>query len=64
MKPSPLKKAVASAVSVCGKILKKGQSILVPETAVGVRERTMERRGRIAVRPSNKKGHVQIVAEK
>ena len=59
---TPLRAAEAEAVSVCGKILKKGQSTTVASTAIGERERALERRGRITIRPSNKPGQSQIVA--
>lgn len=61
MHRSPLKNAQPNAVSVCGKLVKKGQSILVPESAVGPRERKMELGGKIKIRPSNTKGMLQIV---
>lgn len=62
MKKTPLRQASAEAVSVCGKILKKGQSITVLDSAIGEREKKMASRGRIAIRASNKKGHSQVVA--
>ncbi len=58
---SPLRSAQANSVSVCGKILRSGQSITVPEGAVGPRERKLVSRKKISVRKSNKPGHVQIV---
>jgi hypothetical protein len=60
-RPSPLRSAQANAVSVCGKLLQKGQSITVKASAVGPREKTLQARGKIAIRKSNKDGHVQIV---
>jgi len=51
-----------SSVSVCGKMLRKGQSITVTSSAVGDRERKMEARGKIKILKSNKKGMVQIRA--
>lgn len=62
MNKTPLRQAKAESVSVCGKMLKKGQSITVLDTAIGPRERKMAERGRITIRASNKKGHSQIVA--
>jgi hypothetical protein len=61
VKKSPLHNAEANAVSVCGKILTAGQSITVPETAIGPRERKMESRGKLLIRSSNKEGQVQVV---
>ena len=58
---SPIRGAKASAVSVCGKILKNGQTVTVADAAIGPRERKMETRGRITIRPSNVKGKSQIV---
>lgn len=60
-RPSPLRSAQADAVSVCGKLLQKGQSITVRESSIGPREKTLASRGKIAIRKSNKDGHVQIV---
>jgi hypothetical protein len=57
---SPLRNAQPNSVSVCGKLLQTGQSIQVPEAAVGPREKRMESRKKISIRKSNKKGHVQI----
>ena len=51
-----------SSMSVCGKMLRKGQTITVSESAIGERERKMERRKRIRIIKSNKKGKVQIRA--
>lgn len=61
MASSPLRSKSANAVSVCGKILQRGQTITVVETAVGPRERKMAEGGRISIRASNEKGKVQIV---
>lgn len=58
---SPLRNAQPDAVSVCGKILRNGQSITVPESAVGPRERAMESKGKVKIRTSNEKGKLQIV---
>lgn len=58
---SPLLSAQPQAVSVCGKLLRSGQSLLVPESAIGPRERSMERKGKIRFRISNEKGKIQIV---
>lgn len=58
---SPLASAKANAVSVCGKILAAGQTLTVSATAIGDREKLMEKRGRIKIRPSNEKGKVQIL---
>ena len=63
MRKSPLEKAKADAVSVCGKILKSGQTITVAESAIGPREQKLEARGKISIRPSNKKGHVQVTCK-
>ena len=61
MRPSPLSSAQPDSVSVCGRLLRKGQAITVHETAIGPRERKMETRRRISIRPSNKEGYVQVV---
>lgn len=58
---SPLHNAQPRSVSVCGKLLRSGQSLTVPESAVGPRERVMETKGKIKIRPSNEKGKLQIV---
>lgn len=58
---SPLRQATADSVSVCGKILKAGQSVTVVASAIGPRERKAEERKRISIRPSNEKGKVQIL---
>ena len=57
---SPLRSAKPNAVSVCGKILTKGQTISVPETAIGPREKQLEAQKKISIKDSNKKGQVQI----
>jgi hypothetical protein len=51
-----------SSYSVCGKMLRRGQTILVDATAIGPREKKMEKRGKIRISASNKKGKVQIRA--
>lgn len=58
--PTPLRSAQPNAVSVCGKMLTKDQTLTVAESAVGPRERKLEERGKIAIRKSNQKGMVQI----
>ena len=57
---SPLRSAQPASVSVCGKILSKGQSITVSETAIGPRERKLASRKKVSIRKSNKPGHLQI----
>jgi hypothetical protein len=57
---SPLRSAQVGSLSICGKLLKKGQSITVPESAVGPRERRKEAQGKITIRRSNKSGFLQI----
>lgn len=57
---SPLLKKKATAVSACGKVLQSGQSLIVKEDAVGPKEKVLQKKGRLRIRPSNKKGHVQI----
>ena len=61
MIPSPLASKASQSVSVCGKMLMRGKTILVPESAVGPRERKMEKNGKIAIRKSNTKGMLQIL---
>jgi hypothetical protein len=58
---SPLAKSRPQSLSVCGKILKSGQTMLVPSSAIGSRERKMEAKSKIVIRSSNKKGMVQVV---
>ena len=58
---SPLRSAQPNAVSVCGKLLCKGQSLTVKESAIGPRELKLAARGKISIRKSNKPGHKQIV---
>ena len=58
---SPLRTAQPNALSICGKILLQGQTLTVPATAIGPRERKAEEKGKISIRPSNKEGQVQIV---
>ena len=58
---TPLRQRAACSVSVCGKLLRGGQSINVAESAIGDRERKMEKGGKISIRASNKKGTVQIL---
>ena len=60
MLKSPLSQGKAESVSVCGKILRKGQSILVHESAIGPRERAKVAKGDISIRSSNEKGKVQV----
>jgi len=60
-KQSPLMNAQPNAVSVCGKLLTKGQAVTVPESAIGPKEKKAHARGRISVRPSNMTGFVQVV---
>jgi hypothetical protein len=57
---SPLRNAQASSVSVCGKMLRAGQAILVADTAIGPRERKLVETGKIRIRSSNELGKVQI----
>jgi len=63
MARSPLLSAKPNSLSVCGKILQSGQSILVDESAVGPKERLMESRGSLRIRPSNEKGKLQITCK-
>jgi hypothetical protein len=60
-KKSPLRSAQPDTLSVCGKLLRKGQSVTVTESAIGPRERTMLARKQLGKRKSNKPGHVQLV---
>ena len=61
-KQSPLRSAQPNSVSVCGKILRKGQSLTVAESAIGPREQKMVSRKQLQIRKSNKPGFVQLVA--
>ena len=58
---SPLRSASGESISVCGKLLRKGQTLTVPASAVGPRERTAIARKQLGERKSNKAGHVQLV---
>jgi hypothetical protein len=62
-KPSPLRSAQADTRSVCGKLLRKGQSVTVLPSALGEREKTMIARGQIYPRSSNKPGYIQLVVK-
>jgi len=61
MRKSPLRTAQADSVSVCGKLLRRGQSLTVKESAIGPKERRLKAAGKISFRDSNKPGHVQVV---
>jgi hypothetical protein len=60
-RPSPLYSAQPDCISVCGKMLKRGQVISVPASAIGPRERRMEAKGKILIRKPTSDGKVQIV---
>jgi hypothetical protein len=60
-KRSPLRTAQADSVSVCGRLLKKGQSLTVAKSAIGPREQKLISRGKVTLRKSNKPGFVQVV---
>lgn len=60
-KQSPLRSAQPNTLSVCGKLLRKGQAITVTESAIGPRERTMLARKQIGKRESNQSGYVQLI---
>ena len=62
MPRADLDKRRASSVSVCGKMLRKGQSLPVLKSAVGPRERKLESRGLIKILSSNTKDQVRILA--
>lgn len=57
---SPLLLAQPNAVSVCSKMLSAGETITVSERTLGKAERQLEKNGKITIRPSNKKGFVQV----
>lgn len=57
---SPLASAQPDARSVCGKLLQKGQSVTVLETAIGPREQRALDRKQLSKRASNKPGYVQL----
>jgi len=59
MRRSPLRSAQADSVSVCGKMLRVGQTIKVASTAVGPRELKQEAQKKIKIRDL-KNGQVQI----
>lgn len=60
-KQSPLRSSQADSLSICGKLLRKGQSTIVPLSAIGPREKKAESRGKIKIRKSNTPGCVQVV---
>ena len=60
-KPSPLRTAKAHSISVCGKMLQKGQSIIVNESAIGPRELTQAQKGKIRIIKAQEKGKKQIL---
>lgn len=62
-KQSPLRSAQPQTRSVCGKLLRKGQSVTVAESAIGPREMKMLERKQLVKRKSNKAGFVQLVAQ-
>ena len=49
-----------TSYSVCGKMLRKGQTTTVDADAIGPRERKLEQRRKIRITKSNKPGKVQI----
>ena len=49
---SPNKGNRADSVSVCGKMLRDGQTIIVPASAIGPREEKMMARGKIRILPA------------
>ena len=57
---TPLLSTKPQSLSVCSKLMRVGQIITVPAGAVGAKERRLVARGKIAVRSSNKPGHVQV----
>lgn len=57
---SPLRNAVPNAVSVCGKILQAGQTVLVDTSAVGPKERALEAKGKIRITSSNTPSKTQV----
>jgi hypothetical protein len=59
-KKSPLRNAQPNSLSVCGRLLRSGQSATVNSAAIGKRERSLAQRGKIRIRPSNAEGKVQI----
>lgn len=61
MHRSPLRNAQPASVSVCGKLLRSGQTLTVPESAVGPRERALESKGKVKIRASNEKGKLQVI---
>jgi len=58
---SPLRSAQPDSVSVCGRLLRKGQAITVKESAIDAKVKKAEARGKVRIRKSNKPGHVQVV---
>ena len=59
-KQSPLRNAQPGTLSVCGRLLRRGQSVTLNSAAIGSRERSLESRGKIRIRPSNVEGKVQV----
>ena len=60
-KTSPLRNAQPDTLSVCGKLLRPGQVMTVPQTAIVPRETRLIKRRKIATRPANKNGMIQVV---
>lgn len=58
---SPLRGAQVDSISACGKVLRSGQSITVPESAIGPREKKLVSQKKLSIRTSNTAGHVQVV---
>ena len=60
-KKSPLRSAQVGSMSICGKLLRVGQSITVQASAIGPREQKALARQQLVKRASNKPGFVQLV---
>ena len=59
--PSPLRSAKADAVPVCGRLLKRGQSMVVAESAIGARELKLAAKGKVRIIDAQQKGKKQII---
>jgi len=61
---SPLRTKRPDSVSVCGELLRKGQSTTVDESAVGPSERRKEANGLIKIRRARERGKLKVTCVK
>lgn len=58
---SPLANAQPDTLFVCGRLLSRGQSITVAESALAPKDLALVAKGKLVKRKAAKPGHVQIV---